>query len=271
MKVRCEYCGSFIDDSEGICPHCGAAINIAPQTAGGVPRTIEELRNYCIKRNYPLSEMRFFIGEDYRGARAFGIYKDSNGDFVVYKNKADGTRAVRYSGSDEAYAVNEIYQKMKEEVLSQKERNARMRASGNRGVPEGVGYDSTRKATKNRSPIFIIIVFALVAYLIITTINSRSVRQGYYSYNDGYYYNFHNTWYQFDDVYNTWEEVTVEPELQDNYGNYFSSTVPMGEEYDFTDSDFYYESYDDDDDDWDSGWDSGDSWDSGSTDWDSDW
>ena len=71
--------------------------------------------------NLPLEEMRTFIGEDYKGAKAFGIYKDeTDGTFVVYKNKEDGTRAVRYKGSDEAYAVNELYQKMKERVATQK-------------------------------------------------------------------------------------------------------------------------------------------------------
>ena len=35
---------------------------------------------------------------------------------MVYKNKADGSRAVRYSGPDEAYAVRELYLKLKSEV-----------------------------------------------------------------------------------------------------------------------------------------------------------
>ena len=46
--------------------------------------------------------MRFFIGEDFREARAFGIYKAGENRFVVYKNKSDGSRAVRYDGPDEA-------------------------------------------------------------------------------------------------------------------------------------------------------------------------
>lgn len=46
---------------------------------------------------------------DFRQPKAFGIYKDSDGNFVVYKNKGDGTRAEHYRGKGEAYAVNEIY------------------------------------------------------------------------------------------------------------------------------------------------------------------
>lgn len=53
---------------------------------------------------------------DFRQPKAFGIYKDSDGNFVVYKNKGDGTRAERYRGKDEAYAVNEIYQKLRSEI-----------------------------------------------------------------------------------------------------------------------------------------------------------
>jgi len=83
------------------------------------PKTIDELKTFCYRHQLPLEQMRFFVGENYQGARAFGIYQDYDGYFVVYKNKADGTRAIRYRGIDEAYAVNEIYQKMKSEIQKQ--------------------------------------------------------------------------------------------------------------------------------------------------------
>lgn len=57
--------------------------------------------------------MRFYIGEDFKEPKAFGVFKDTDGNFVVYKNKADGSRAIRYRGPDETHAVNEIYQKMR--------------------------------------------------------------------------------------------------------------------------------------------------------------
>ena len=67
--------------------------------------------------------MRFYIGENYKLPKAFGIYQDeASGDFIVYKNKADGTRVIRYQGGDEAYAVNEIYLKLQSEALRQKEK-----------------------------------------------------------------------------------------------------------------------------------------------------
>ena len=55
------------------------------------PKTIDELRWFCDDHNIPAREMRFFIGEDFKEPKAFGIYRDDDGDFVVYKNKADGS------------------------------------------------------------------------------------------------------------------------------------------------------------------------------------
>lgn len=121
MKIPCEYCGQMIPETAQKCSYCGAGNRRVRRTAYGVPATIEELRAYCRHHNLPLADMRVFLGEDDRGAKAFGIYRDENtGNFVVYKNKADGTRAVRYEGSDEAYAVNELYLKIRERVAEQK-------------------------------------------------------------------------------------------------------------------------------------------------------
>lgn len=121
MKIKCDWCGSWINDFDQVCPNCGGVNNNYNRHANGVPQTIEELKAWAKEMNLPLEEMRTFIGEDYKGAKAFGIYKDeTDGTFVVYKNKEDGTRAVRYKGTDEAYAVNELYQKMKERVAVQK-------------------------------------------------------------------------------------------------------------------------------------------------------
>ena len=94
------------------------------RSADGVPKTIEELKAFAKAKNLPLEEMRFFIGVDYKEPKGFGIYEDQDGNFIVYKNKGDGTRAERYRGKDEAYAVNEIYQKMKTEVQIRREKTA---------------------------------------------------------------------------------------------------------------------------------------------------
>ena len=123
MQIQCDYCKNWIEDTEEQCPFCGAVNANLRRYTGSAPKTIEELRQWYKDRNLPDENItRFFIGKDYRGAKAFGVYQDGK-NFITYKNKADGSRSVRYKGPDEAYAVNELYLKLKEEVLRQKARN----------------------------------------------------------------------------------------------------------------------------------------------------
>jgi len=76
MKIKCDWCGSWINDFDQVCPNCGGVNNNYNRHANGVPQTIEELKAWAKEMNLPLEEMRTFIGEDYKGAKAFGIYKD---------------------------------------------------------------------------------------------------------------------------------------------------------------------------------------------------
>ena len=120
MEIKCEYCGAYMSDTDEKCPNCGAINKNHKRVADNTPKTIEELKQWYKDRNLPPYEKtRFFIGMDYKKPKAFGIYEE-NGNFIVYKNKADGSRAVRYQGRDEAYAVNELYLKLKSEILNQK-------------------------------------------------------------------------------------------------------------------------------------------------------
>ncbi len=115
---KCEYCGGVILSSDKTCPTCGATNLHYVEDAPSVvltPHTIEELAEYCAERNMPLQRMRFFIGENYQKPKAFGIYQNGAGEFVVYKNKSDGSRSIRYLGRDEEYAVQELYLKLLEE------------------------------------------------------------------------------------------------------------------------------------------------------------
>lgn len=127
--MECPYCGSWIDATATNCPACGAVnVNMA-RFVYTTPRTIEELQQWYTERNLPSEEVtRFFIGKDVRTPRAFGIYKQG-ARYIVYKNKADGSRAIRYEGPDEGYAVNELYLKLKEEILNQKMQNLDRRAN----------------------------------------------------------------------------------------------------------------------------------------------
>ena len=122
-QVKCEYCGAYIEETAEKCPNCGGVNANFKRIVDNTPRTIDELKEWYMARKLPPESVtRFFIGKDIREPRAFGIYKDGS-NYIVYKNKNDGSRAVRYKGTDEAYAVNEIYLKLKSEILNQKSRS----------------------------------------------------------------------------------------------------------------------------------------------------
>ena len=110
---------------------------------GGIPKTIEELKDYCERNGFTESKTRFFVGFNYQGPKAFGIYKDeATGDFVVYKNKADGSRNVRYQGKDEEFAVVELYDRLQTEIANQKLQYAADMAQRERDKYEHVHRDS---------------------------------------------------------------------------------------------------------------------------------
>lgn len=264
MKVKCEYCDNYIQDTEEICPNCGAPNSRMIRSGIGVPKTIEQLLAFCREHHLPLEQARFFIGIDYQEPRAFGIYQDEAGEFVVYKNKADGTRVIRYRGSDEAYAVNEIYQKLKSEVLLRKSAGAGKKQNGHmwRSFFKGLGG----------LLLIAVVVVGLLAILVAGTPDN-----GYYRYQDANYYYNMGSWYRFDDVRQQWQpETAVDEALSDHYADYWEGEAHRGSETtDFTQSEYYSVTDEQDwSDDWDDDgfdWDSGSDWDSSDTDWDSDW
>ena len=320
MANYCEHCGSELTPGSFYCQNCGApvpqgsaAAQAEPEPSARrrvqTPRTIDELTAFCERHELPLAKMRFFIGLDYPGAKAFGIFQDSDGNFVVYKNKADGSRAVRYRGPDEAYAVNEIFQKLKEEATNQRSRVANARRSGYPGSEAQTrnpynsadGFDAQRKEKKKRAILGVIIgvaaaiTIARAAVAHVALPHHHRPANGYYNYGGNTYYSQNSDWYLYDN--DGWYPISVSGELLDNAEDYYAS-YSYSDDYgvsDFTESDYYYynddysssdSDYDydddwdsssswdwDDDDDWDSGsdWDWDSDWDSGSTDWDSDW
>lgn len=253
------------------------------------PQTIEELVEWYEANELPPSSVtRFFIGINYKNPKAFGIYKDpSTNNFIVYKNKADGTRAVRYEGQDEAYAVNEIYQRIKEEIFNQK---------NNGNMQDEVFYEDKKRLHINLKQIVFgaIIFIGIILVFFSTGIIKSKVPNGYYLYGGEYFYHQGYTWYRYSS-YSGWKESQNTPkELKKNYNSYYtSSNYDSGYKItDFKESGFYNYGgrhrgryYDDDDDyyyddDYDSWWDSSSSsswdsgsssWDSSSTDWDSNW
>ena len=259
-EKNCAYCGTALGPGDEICPSCGAPNpHHVPGGEAGTrkPRTIEELRAFCESKGMPLEKMRFFIGINELSPRAFGIYREGD-RFIVYKNKSDGSRAVRYEGPDEAYAVNELYLKLLEEH--------RLRQNG--GGSGGTRSSGARRRPSRNSTVIIIAVIVLyfLVQLVVGKLSHR--KDGYYRTGDDLYYRYGSSWYM-DSGYDDWVETDSFP--MDDYGSYYA-----GDDYDdswggsdFTESSTWESLKDSDSDsDWDADY---DSWDSGDTNWDSDW
>lgn len=304
MKITCDYCGGLFDDTLTQCPNCGGVNKNVRRSTIDQPVTIEELAQWYADRGLPPYETtRFFIGENHQGPRAFGIYKDGN-NFIVYKNKDDGSRAVRYEGTDEAYAVNELFQRLKQEIVEQKAGRAGSSAvESTEQVSQTTGNSDGRKQKSVIGKIIRWVVLLYALYLLAQGVfglfgpkmltmfgsNKDKIQDGYYQYcNETYYhdtYNLQDLWYEYD--YNTqeWDEVdksNVPEELKTNSKDFYDTSVwnPDSQYTDFSTVEKYQHSsysssdsndswYNDDSSSYD--WGSDDSWDSGSTDWGSDW
>ncbi len=285
MKVKCNYCDQLIEDNLNYCPYCGGSMPTVNRTASEQPKTIEELQAWYTAHNLPPENVtRFFIGKDIREARAFGIYKNSAGEFVVYKNKSNGERAVRYQGYDEGYAVNELYQRLKAEIADQKSHSASNRASQTRS-------NSSKKSGSLLAKLFGFFVFTKVGLTILVMIITfivaaldKSPSRGYYRYGGNDYYYQSGSWYSYDSDYDSWDYVYDDDFLDDVIYDDTASDYSVYDHVgmDFEDTSWYdtgssSSSYDSSDYsydyDWDSSssWDSYDSWDSDYSSWDSDW
>ena len=216
---KCEFCGSTLLSSERTCSQCGASnanyVEDTPRTVF-LPKTIDELKEYCAERGMPLARMRFFIDEDFREPRAFGIYRDGD-TFVVYKNKSDGSRSVRYHGPDEAYAVGELFHKLLEECH-------------NRGIyPDGKPASSSspggKKGGKKKHGLIRPVVIALLLALAAIAASGLNHRQdGYYRIlKEQMYYRYGPDWYV-EEALGDWRKTSG----SDFSGDY----VYLGDEYD---------------------------------------
>ena len=83
-------------------------------------RLWEELKAFFIAHQIDEDKVRFFIGKDMKEPKCFGIYKNDNGDFVVYKNKVP-TGQGRYGmkAQTKYYAVNELYMRLEQGFINQ--------------------------------------------------------------------------------------------------------------------------------------------------------
>lgn len=264
MDVRCDYCGSMVDETAKTCPKCGAPLSGVNRVSMEQPKTIEELQAWYQAHNLPPEEVtRFFVGKNIQEPKAFGIYKTDTGDCVVYKNKADGTRAVRYQGADEAYAVNELYQRLKAEIVDQKSRQQ----------PKPSYKDEKAAKRGKRMGCGCLALFALLCGIaVLVAAFDDSAPNGYYKYNDTEYYCQGSSWYRYDAATDAWDKTESLDEVinKDNAADY---KYANHEGTRFESTSWYDDGSTSDDGDWDDddSWSSDDSWDNSSTDWDSDW
>ena len=279
---KCSVCGGDVRSDEPECPCCGAP--------NEVPQTIEELKAYCGKRGMPLHRMRFFIGENYEEPKAFGIYED-NGRFIVYKNKANGTRAVRYDGPDEGYAVKELFLKLLDEC-----HNRGIYPDGKPGnlpATRSIPAGGTGKKTTGRGKVKrrqndmsflkafgkyvlylggILAAVFLLLWILTTWVFTEHKQDGYYRYNSSIYYKYGEDWYSTTTNDSNWYKSGFPDEKIEDYY--------VGKDYDteWEESDFkesgtwskIQESRSSSSSDYGSSSDYS-SWDSNDTNWDSDW
>lgn len=267
MKVKCNYCGSMIDETAENCPNCNAPLSGSNRVSDKQPKTIEELKIWYTGHHLPPEEItRFFIGKNITEPKAFGIYKNDLGDCVVYKNKANGERAIRYQGADEAYAVNELYQRLKAEIADQKQARPGSQPAYQPAQPQ---------QKKKRKGCFIFALIFVVAAML-SAIFDHSAPNGYYRYQGQEYYHQGSSWYYYDSDADDWfksnDTKTLDKEITDDNASDYRYYYHQGKDFESTtwyDSGSHNDDYDwDNDSDWDS---DNDSWDSGGTDWDSDW
>lgn len=287
MKIQCQYCGSMIQDTMDKCPNCGASNPNVVRVASDTPKTIEELQQWYKDRGLPSYETtRFFIGTDYKKARAFGIYKDEDGNFVVYKNKDNGERAIRYKGNDEAYAVNELFMRLKQEIIEQKSLKVRNGQTISKNTSNDNSFSSNIKRIIKLISIGVTVYFVVIVIIgILVMIFDHSPSKGYYQYDGTTYYNISGDsdsgWYYYDS-YDDWKSIDAtyvpsdikETPLSDDF-YYTPDWNSETQITDFENTESYQEYQDShsysNSDSSDYSWDSSDSWDSGGTDFSSDW
>ena len=92
MKVQCEYCNSWIDDTDEKCPNCGGVNKVYKRATDQTPKTIEELKQWYVNHHLPPEETtRFFIGRNYQQPRAFGIYQNEKVSSLFIRIRITGS------------------------------------------------------------------------------------------------------------------------------------------------------------------------------------
>ncbi len=268
--------------------------------------SIQDILQLASQYGMPLERMRFFIGVNNTEPKCFGIYQDDAGYWVVYKNKANGERAVRYRGRDEAEASQIIWDKIEEEIKKRKkEKDWWQHQQDLANDPEYAEeyerelenrvlkprYGTRRNQPKNKmktvmTSVFIIAMLASAAAGLSGRIrHSSRPSSGYYTHDSELYYYQYPSWYIWDSYAGDWDTYDYDAYYDNDWhdwnydGRYYVYEGEDDNYYSFQNSDYFnsYSSssssssdYDSDwSSDWDSSWDSDDDYDYDYSDWDS--
>ena len=270
--------------------------------------SIQDILDIAEKHSIPLERMRFFIGVNCQEEKCFGIYYDNYTEkYIVYKNKNNGERVIRYQGVNEAEAAQIIMDKIVEETnIREKDKDwwehQQNLATSSDYVKEynkeiknrnkqSIDFSTIMNGAATTSIILCIIAFVVLllaslprfTYQLYKDYQQSSPRTGYYLDDNNYYYFNKGVWYFWNDF--EWKKYDGTIDYNNyNYNKNYSSNYQIT---DFKESDYYIEqntnsnqtyqpSYDYDYDydwsfDWDSSWDDNDFFDVDFGDWSSDY
>lgn len=238
--------------------------------------SVKEYQDFVKKHNLPLEKMRFALERKY-DKRWFYLYYDPTLDeWIVAKNKDDGTTAVRYRGPSEATACQILFDKMEDEA----------RKRGYLGGYSTANPKSRKKGLDAPTIIMwvtiVLVIGIAVMYALLSSSGEgyyvkRASGQVYYYMDDNYYYydDTYDDWYYMDSVDFTYDDYEEDYDYYDRYDfeREYGPEYMTGEDDWFFSNTTYYDDYHSSSSSSSSDWSSDDysSWDSSDTDWGSDW
>ncbi|MBQ1371968.1 MAG: hypothetical protein IIY70_03460 [Oscillospiraceae bacterium] len=208
-KCVCGSCKVKYSNKLDNCPNCGALnpahipVEAATEYNFRMPKTLRELEQLLEDNRLSPSNIRLHLREDYPGPLCCGIFQDGEGNFVVYKNRIDGSRLVRYRGPDESYAVGELVDKMLEQVEVRRALHVVLpHEQGSMTVqkdsaPKGKkpGRSSGKRRSKIKWNYLGLFSPLLIVLLLWVVMNWNSTKPGYYLYQNSYYYYQDSDWF----------------------------------------------------------------------------
>lgn len=230
----CGSCKVKYSNKLNKCPNCGVLnpsripVEAPSEHSFQMPKTLRELELLLEENRLSPNDIRLHIREDYPGPLCCGIFQDAEGNFVVYKNRIDGSRVVRYQGPDEAYAVSELLQKALERVEVRRALHVPLpheqdSLSVQKDTPFKKSLKKRRSSQPKRTTIkwnYLGLLSPLLVILVVWVfMNWDSTKSGYYCYQSSYYYYQDSDWFVYQG--DTWYPVV--PVFASDCSRYFRS------------------------------------------------